>query len=320
MGASHDSRAHRVAGPRGRRQGRAQRKAQLLAVLRRGMARPSPAVFELNRLLCASPVDLGKVAAVVEADSALSRAVWEACARVGGTASWPGESLDEAIVLLGIDRFRFVASVQSLPSRLLNPAGSDMLRWFWRHSYRVACLSDRLGRWSGYFPVEHLFLAGLYHDLGMLPILEVVLNGGSAAASPRDARGDIEQERRRFGLDHCALGGLMGIAWDFPPAFIDVCVHHHDPADSYGASPLTRIVAAADALARSQDHLPRVAASRNPPAESRAFAEILGDLLPHLSDAQARLLAHVVGEGLGPPPGFGDPIPAGLFGGVELVT
>lgn len=282
--------------PPGVRRGRAERKARVIAALRNGWERPSPLVFEVNRLLSNSPVDLGRIEAVVESDAAMARAIWSNCASVCGTAEWAGDSLDEAVVLLGIDRFRFAVSTHSLLGQAAGGTPHEMLRWFWERSFRVGCASDRIGRWLGHSPAEYPFLAGLLHDVGMLPLMAAARWAEVDNARIRAMLGRIEWERKYFGLDHCVAGGLIAIAWELPERIADALVHHHDPAHSGDSTDLLRIVAAAEEIVAGYDAAWLAPRGLEAPGPPRSHLEILAARLPKLGAAGARHLAAAIQE------------------------
>ena len=285
-----------VHAPPGVRRGPAERKAKVIAALRKGWEPPSPLVFEVNRLLSNSPVDLGRIEAVVESDAAMARAIWANCASVCGTAEWAGDSLDEAVVLLGIDRFRFAVSTHSLLGQTAGGTPPEILRWFWERSFRVGCVSDRIGRWLGHFPAEYPFLAGLFHDVGMLPLMAAARWPELESARIRALLGRIEWERKYFGLDHCVAGGLIATAWEMPERLAETLIHHHDPARSGDVSDLLRIVAAAEEIVAGYDAAWLAPHWLDAPRPPRSHLEILTLRLPKTGAAGARHLASAIQE------------------------
>jgi HD-like signal output (HDOD) protein len=123
---------------------------------------------------------------------------------------------------------------------------------FWQHSILTALLSERIARWLDDFECDqsyqHAYLAGLLHDVGMLPLLVVAAEENAIckdACSPSWGS-SLDQEKEYFGLDHCEVGQLLGPSWDFFPASSDVITNHHRPGRASCNSYLTSVIAAAD--------------------------------------------------------------------------
>jgi hypothetical protein len=96
--------------------------------------------------------------------------------------------------------------------------------------------------------VEQAYLAGLLHDVGVLPLLILALR----SKEPKVAPGAIlwgeslESEQKQFGVDHCSVGKCIGLSWNFSADLIDVLEHHHQPQEARQNMVLVEIVRAAD--------------------------------------------------------------------------
>jgi HD-like signal output (HDOD) protein len=283
-----------AAPPASRRTG-GSRRSRVITALRASWSRPSPLVFEVNRLLSCSPVDLGRVDAAVESDPEMAAALWAGCARLCGTADWEGASADEAMVLLGLDRFRFLISAYALHKEAAQRAPQALLNWFWSRSFRSACVCDRIGRWLGFFPAELPFLAGLYHDVGMLPLLSALRTGEAAAPQIRASLGRVDWESEFFGLDHCFAGGQLAARWAWPAALGDTLARHHGPASGEEET-LLRVVSAAERIVASRQTPPVTADNPRSSGTRRTPVDVLEGFFPNLRGSGARNLGRAIQE------------------------
>jgi HD-like signal output (HDOD) protein len=283
-----------AAPPAGVCKARLERSSRVIAALRAGWSRPGALVWEVNRLLAHSPVDLGRVDAAVESDPAMASALWAGCARLCGTAAWDGDSVDEAMVLLGLDRFRFLISTYAWQTAAAQRIPPRALTAYWRKIFCSACVCDRIGRWLGHLPAEQPFLAGLLCDVGMLPLLAALRGTGDGDERIYRRMGQIRWEQKVFGLDHCLTGGVLAREWQLPAPYACVVTHHHDAAETKSASTLLRIVAAAEEIVAGNTAESLCLSQASPEKSRRPLAESLLAGFPRLGASGARNLAAAI--------------------------
>lgn len=122
----------------------------------------------------------------------------------------------------------------------------DMLK----HSLAVAVGAETLGRLLDTPACDHLFTAGILHDIGKValgtfvqldaaPILDLAANEGLPF---------VEAERRILGIDHAELGAFLADKWNLPAAVVEIVRWHHEPETFEGRNPAGDLVHVADAL------------------------------------------------------------------------
>jgi HD-like signal output (HDOD) protein len=95
-------------------------------------------------------------------------------------AGKPVGDLKTAVVRLGIGLTRSLAASFALRHtfRVTSPAIERRMRALWEHSVDVSAISYVLARKLGGFDPERALLAGLIHDIGVIPILSYVERAG----------------------------------------------------------------------------------------------------------------------------------------------
>lgn len=218
-----------------------------------------PDLVRMNALLSATPVDLrGLGEAVKEAPDLASEAV-KYCNSSLFALPQPVASLEQAVLLMDVDIVRALLLTCWLTKHTRAAIAASDSRAFWSHSLLTAQLSRHISEWACYAQPEWAFLAGLLHDIGMLPFLSLLSRNG-VAESVMPANSDcgdgkltdaVEPQRRRFGTDHCELGFQMGAILGLPLPLMEVAAGHHQRGPSISRTPLVSFVAAAEVIAQS---------------------------------------------------------------------
>ena len=137
-------------------------------------------------------------------------------------------SIRHAIMHLGLDRVRSLASTIALSFFVRNQPRTAFVRHIWAHSMASATVAEVLGKLYG---VPDLYTAGLVHDLGRLGLL---LSMGQSyekwvSNSVRSIEESNELEQVQFGMNHCAAASLVGVKWRFPALLLECMIDHHQP-------------------------------------------------------------------------------------------
>ncbi len=270
--------------------------ARVRALLAEGIPTLPAYVFELSSLLSCVPVDLRRVCRVIRTDPSLAAQVIRLCNSAMLGLRGRVSHIEHAVILLGTERLRTLVLTCSLVQHLGNLLSSADLQSFWQHSLLTATLSERCAFSIRYLETEQAYLAGLLHDLGVLPLL--LLSEGSR--DPKFAPGSIawgesvELERQQAGVDHCVVGKCIGLSWNFAPQIIEVLEYHHRPADARFDRTLVDIVVAADLVC--QVHGVRVggAPSQIALADRNVYKSLLDNSTQSLTDAEKSELAKVL--------------------------
>lgn len=214
----------------------------------------SPVLHRVIASLAHEDVSFAKVAELIEKDMVLTGNILQLVNSplygTRGTVS----SVRHAISILGVNKLRNAVlgvSASQLWGSSKTPADWSM-SGFNQHSVSVAILADLL---SQHLRVEHeagAFVAGLFHDLGLL-LLAVGLPAEYKQISiscQADPDGAAEHELQTLGMTHADLSAEALGAWNLPSS-IRTAVRYHtrpdlDPTRSSGIA-LSRILHAADA-------------------------------------------------------------------------
>lgn len=92
------------------------------------------------------------------------------------------------------------------------------------HAYHVAVIAEEFAGEAGENP-EHLFLAGLLHDIGKILLTDFL----------RQPAYSFSDEQRQLGFDHAEVAELVLNRWHLPQEVIDMVRQHHNPDSSAAA-------------------------------------------------------------------------------------
>lgn len=148
------------------------------------------------------------------------------------TASRPINSVDRAVLMVGLNKVRSMALGLSLPAlrpqARYNPAAME-------HSLASisgAIIARELAAKLGYADPEEELNAALLRDIGILLIQQTY----PTAWAGHLARGDdpllaeaCERERETFGIDHAEVSAEVLKRWGLPEEMYEPIRHHHHP-------------------------------------------------------------------------------------------
>lgn len=95
------------------------------------------------------------------------------------------------------------------------------LQIHWQHNTKVAALSHVIAKKFTNLNPEEAMMAGLLHDIGVLPILTCAKSFPEFVQKPALLEAVIQRL-------HSELGRIILQSWRFPQAFIDAASHHED--------------------------------------------------------------------------------------------
>ncbi|HJW81143.1 MAG TPA: HDOD domain-containing protein [Acidiferrobacterales bacterium] len=132
-------------------------------------------------------------------------------------------NLQSAIARLGPPLVRNL--VTSLILKQLFQTKSSLLHQrmqvLWEHSTQVAAISHVLARKFTRLQPDEAMLAGLIHDIGVLPILQKAENHPELLA-------DVAQLNDIIDKLHPSIGRLILEAWKFPPELVAAAAEHEN--------------------------------------------------------------------------------------------
>lgn len=143
----------------------------------------------------------------------------------------------EAAILLGLSRVKAVSLGIAAMSNLSQIPGSQNFvpQDLWLHSLTIAIAMNTL---SLEMPEalrprqDHIYLAGLLHDLGYMAIHHIDSAASNALhhqlrLQPR--RPVLEIELQILGVSHCYVGAQLAREWNLPEEIVTVLGYHHAP-------------------------------------------------------------------------------------------
>jgi HD-like signal output (HDOD) protein/signal transduction histidine kinase len=161
-------------------------------------------------------------------------------------------SIDQALLLLGMDAVKNIAISSSVYQVFNRPARKSAfdLKLFWWHSLSCAVIARILARKTQYHSPDEAFLAGLLHDIGKIVLwvnFEQEYERLLKSSGPRGAA--LLEAERRLGSTHAEAGAWLIRRWDLRSFLPDALLYHHDPPERVLHSfPLVQIVFAANLL------------------------------------------------------------------------
>jgi len=138
-------------------------------------------------------------------------------------------SLSQAIIMLGLDRVKSMATFVALHNMVRNSVGIPALRKVWIHSLVTAFVAEEASR-AARIVGESAYTTGLLHNLGTLGLMSAYPEEYTRMLEVSDDFGFdlLRTERDLFEIDHCAAGAYIAQDWDFPDELAAAIATHHD--------------------------------------------------------------------------------------------
>lgn len=166
---------------------------------------------------------LADVAKIITKDAALSARMIHIANSPLLRTSQTIETIEMAVMRMGGSMIRNM--VTSMLMAQMYTTTSDItdkrLRKVWKHSTEVAAISHALATQFTDLQPDQALLAGLVHDIGVLPIL-------SRAEEHVELLADDEALNRIIETVHCTIGGEILRRWSFPEELVLVAEEHEN--------------------------------------------------------------------------------------------
>ncbi|WP_018953243.1 HDOD domain-containing protein [Thioalkalivibrio sulfidiphilus] len=178
---------------------------------------PMPEVaIRIQRMADDPDVGIPELTKVVQMDAAVAGALLHATNSPLYRGAQPITNIRDAVVRLGLKTTRMLAT--NIAMRQTFKADSSLvkerMRQLWEHSVNVSAIAYVLARKSRKFDPERALLAGLMHDIGVIPILKYMENQGTKL-SPEALESTL------FKL-HGMTGVLVMNYWGMDPELVTV--------------------------------------------------------------------------------------------------
>ncbi len=132
-------------------------------------------------------------------------------------------TIRSAVTRLGMERAR--QTIIALSMKEVFQSGNDAIRQrmeaLWNHSLEVAIISYLLARRHPHLDPDTALLAGLVHDIGMIPILRRAEKTPAIYEDPRALQAAADAA-------HVAIGRAMLKNWNFEPEIIRAVADHEN--------------------------------------------------------------------------------------------
>jgi HD-like signal output (HDOD) protein len=179
--------------------------------------------LKISHALQSQDADFRQIAVTVQADPVIAARI----VQVANSAMYAGvsevESVQNAIARIGLQATRAIVmtvvmkNLYTPQSRLLH----KRMNTYYRHSIQVGAISHALASRLPGFDPERAFLAGLIHDIGVLPLL-------IQADRRQDLNQDAELLEQLINELARTVGAMLLEQWAFEPEFVTVARQSED--------------------------------------------------------------------------------------------
>ncbi len=179
--------------------------------------------IKIRRAINEPSANSSKIARVVQIDPSITARL----IKISNSPLYRGrrkiESCPEAITRLGLKAAQDIVTVFAMKAVFNAKSGliRRKMQELWSHSSHVAAISAVLAHKTPGFDPDRAMLAGLVHDIGVVPILAYADRQPDLLAVPGDLAEAVRELRTQIGVQIIRK-------WDFPSDFEDVVVYAED--------------------------------------------------------------------------------------------
>lgn len=176
--------------------------------------------FKIHRAINADNSSISSIARVVQIDPSITARLIQ----ISNSALYSGrkkiESCPEALTRLGLKAAQDIITAFAMKSvfNAKSPIIRQKMAELWSHSSYIASISAVFAHKIPGFDPDRAMLAGLIHDIGIVPILTYADNHPDIIAHPKDLADTVKQLRADIGVQIIRQ-------WDFPEDFEDVVIN-----------------------------------------------------------------------------------------------
>ena len=176
--------------------------------------------FKIRRAVNDDDASVSSIARIVQIDPSITAKLIQ----IANSALFSGrkkiESCPEALTRLGLKAARDIITAFAMKSvfNAKSPLIRQKMLELWEHSSYVASISAVFAHRVPGFDPDRAMLAGLIHDIGIVPILTYADNHPDIVAHPKDLAEAVRELRADIGVQIIRQ-------WDFPEDFEDVVIN-----------------------------------------------------------------------------------------------
>jgi len=207
--------------------------------------------LRIKKAVEASDADIDKIGKIIELDPAISTRIFKVANSPLTRGVNPIHSIRDAIVRLGLKMTRNLVLSFSVAQlfKTRHPFLKKQMTLFYSHSIEIASISFSLGKHIKHLDADELLLAGLIHDIGVIPVISYIEKTGLELTNEKEIIHLIAALR-------VAIGVLVVKSWDLPNEMLNVVTHAehwlHESGDDLKIEDAIIIAQIYDKLRRKQ--------------------------------------------------------------------
>jgi len=212
----------------------------------------APAAMELLSTCNDVNAESRDVVRIIEYDPGIAARILQLANSSSYGLSGRIRSIDHAVIALG---FREIADVAmtTAAARMFSEGETveSERQGLWHHSLACAVIARQLAirQQSPHF--GEAFLAGLFHDVGKLLLLETEGADYTGLVESTSQASSIERELEFYGTTHQEIGQRCATTWGLRTEIIHAIGHHHFPEKSPADYELVELTSTANRLAKA---------------------------------------------------------------------
>jgi putative nucleotidyltransferase with HDIG domain len=188
--------------------------------------------LKVHMLMDNPKASVSDIARALSMDAAISARIIQVANSPMFRGRSPIEDLNTAILRMGHSLVRSLVTVMLVEQahHPKSPFLRERISRLWKHNTQVAALSYIIARNYTTMKPDEAMLAGLLHDIGVLPVLEHALHYPEILQDSETLDSIIQKT-------HTIVGRKILESWKFPQHFIDVVAYHEDLTRDSGVMP-----------------------------------------------------------------------------------
>ncbi len=207
--------------------------------------------LRIKKAMQDSDAEIDKISKIIELDPAISTRLIKVANSPLTRGVNPIHSMRDVIVRLGLKMTRNLVLSFSVAQlfKTRHPFLKKQMKIFYSHSIEIASICYALGKHIKTLDADELLLAGLIHDIGVIPVITYIEKTGLEVTTEKEIIQLISSLR-------VVVGVLVVKSWDLPNEMLNVVSHaehwYHDSGDDLNIEDVVLIAQVYDKLKRKQ--------------------------------------------------------------------